>query len=287
LPPRRAAPHGPPKSKYSEEPERPQAFASRAFLFIFAILRLSSARVLVAALRSFATYVAVSLYVLVTGVVGMLLATLFGWVDLLYIFGHGGVRLGLALSGITYRIVWTDRLPRERAAVFCCNHQSNVDPPILYTALHPRLHILYKQEIDAIPVLARAFRMGGFIPIDRHKKESAMRSIEAAARSIKAGASFLIFPEGTRSKTDEMLPFKKGGFIMAIKAGAPIVPVAIQGGRAAMRRGSKIIRPVRVSIRAGRPIETAGLTLDDRDALIVRVREAMAALLAQGPIRDS
>ena len=240
--------------------------------------------VLVAAVRSVATYVAVSLYVFVTGLIGMLLATLFGWTDLLYVFGHGGVRLGAALCGIKYRVAGTGNLPRDRAAVYCCNHQSNVDPPILYTALHPRMHILYKHEIDRIPVLARAFRMGGFIPIDRSKKESAMRSIEAGARSLQAGHSFLIFPEGTRSKTDEMLPFKKGGFIMAIKAGVPIVPVAIQGGRAAMQRGSKIIRPVTVSIRVGKPIETAGLSLDDRDALIVRVRKAIAGLLAEGPI---
>jgi 1-acyl-sn-glycerol-3-phosphate acyltransferase len=81
-----------------------------------------------------------------------------------------------------------------------------------------------------------------------------------------------------------MLPFKKGGFIMAIKAGAPVVPVAIQGGRAAMQRGSKIIRPVTVSIRVGPPIETAGLTMDDRDALIERVRVEISALLSAGPI---
>jgi 1-acyl-sn-glycerol-3-phosphate acyltransferase len=226
----------------------------------------------------------VSLYVFVTGLVGMLLATFFGWVDLLYIFGHGGVRLALFLTGIRYRVAGAEHVLRDRAAVYCCNHQSNVDPPILYTALHPRLHILYKHEIDRIPILARAFRMGGFIPIDRRRKESAMRSIEAGARSIQAGNSFLIFPEGTRSKTDEMLPFKKGGFIMAIKAGAPIVPVTIQGGRDAMRRGSAIIRPVTVSIRVGPPIETAAVALEDRDGLIARVRETMERLLREGPI---
>jgi 1-acyl-sn-glycerol-3-phosphate acyltransferase len=238
----------------------------------------------IAAVRSAATYVAVSLYVFVTGTVGMLLAVTFGWTGLLYEFGHGGVRLALLLSGIRYRVNGAANLPLDRSAVYCANHQSNVDPPILYTALHPRMHILYKHEIDRIPVLARAFRMGGFIPIDRSRKESAMRSIEAGAQSLRSGNSFLIFPEGTRSRSDEMLPFKKGGFIMAIKAGAPIVPVAIQGGREAMRRGSRIIRPVTISIRVGEPIETRGLSLEARDELIVRVRDAIAELLAQGPV---
>ena len=106
-----------------------------------------------------------------------------------------------------------------------------------------------------------------------------MRSIEKGARSIQAGNSFLIFPEGTRSKTTELLPFKKGGFIMAIKAQAAIVPVAIQGARNAMRKGSPIIYPVTVRIRLGAPIETAGLTLDDRDALVARVRGEVARML--------
>ncbi len=121
-------------------------------------------------------------------------------------------------AGIRFKVAGREHLPLDRAAVYCSNHESNVDPPLLFTALHPRMHILYKHEIDQIPVLARAFRMGGFIPIDRRNKESAMRSIEKGAASIRAGSSFLIFPEGTRSRTGEMLPFKKGGFVMAIKA---------------------------------------------------------------------
>jgi 1-acyl-sn-glycerol-3-phosphate acyltransferase len=123
--------------------------------------------------------------------------------------------------------------------------------------------------------------MGGFIPIDRRNKESSMRSIEAGSASLRAGNSFLIFPEGTRSKTDEMLPFKKGGFIMAINAGAPIVPVAIRGGKAAMRKGSPIVRPVKVQIRIGPPIETAGVSVADRNELIETVRREIERLLTE------
>jgi 1-acyl-sn-glycerol-3-phosphate acyltransferase len=108
-----------------------------------------------------------------------------------------------------------------------------------------------------------------------------MRSIQAGARSLRAGNSFLIFPEGTRSKTHEMLPFKKGGFIMALEAQAPIVPIAIRGGRASMRKGSRIIRPVTLKIRVGRPIETAGMTVDQRAALIATVRAEIERLLAE------
>jgi 1-acyl-sn-glycerol-3-phosphate acyltransferase len=241
--------------------------------------------VILAAIRSVATFVAVSVYVLIVGPPGMLLAILFRWKGILYILGHAGVRLGLALSGIRYCVIGTEHFPGDRAAVYCSNHQSNVDPPVLFAALHGRMHILYKEEINRIPVLARAFRLGGFIPIDRRKKEAAMRAIEAGAQSLRSGNSFLIFPEGTRSKTAELLPFKKGGFVMAIKAQAPVVPVAIQGGRDAMQRGSWIIRPVTTTIRVGRPVETTGMTLDDRDLVISRVREEIEKMLAEGPLR--
>jgi 1-acyl-sn-glycerol-3-phosphate acyltransferase len=236
---------------------------------------------LVAAIRSWLAYIAVSLYVLIVAPPGMLAAIAFGWKAHLYVLGHFGVRLGMALCGIRYTIISRQPLPLSRAAIYCSNHQSNIDPPVLFDALHPRMHILYKAELNAIPVLARAFQIGGFIPVDRRHKEAAMRSIDAGAASIRAGNSFLIFPEGTRSRTAELLPFKKGGFIMAIKAQAPIVPVAIEGGRAAMQKGSGVIRPVTITIRVGDPIETAGLSLDERDALIERVKGRITEMLSE------
>lgn len=243
------------------------------------LFRYDADSVIISAIRTAATYVAVSLYVLVAGPIGMLLAILFRWKGLLYVLGHLGVRLALFTTGITFRVRGRENLPVNRAAVYCSNHQSNVDPPVLFEALHPRMHILYKHEIEQIPILARAFRLGGFIPVDRRNREASMRSIENGARSIQAGNSFLIFPEGTRSRTDELLPFKKGGIHMAILAQAPIVPIAIRGGRSAMQRGSWLIRPVVVDIAVGRPVETAGMTADDRDRLIAQVRAQIEELL--------
>src|SRR5439155_26983137 len=138
--------------------------------------------------------------------------------------------------------------------------------------LHRQLHILYKAELHKFPIMGTVFDVGEFVAVERDNRERAMASIGRGAESLRAGNSFLIFPEGTRSRTGDLLPFKKGGFIMAIQAQAPIVPVAIWGGRAAMKRGSRLVYPARITTRVGPPIETAGLTLDDRDALIERVR---------------
>ena len=236
-----------------------------------------------ALLRSVLTYILTSLYVLVVGTFALLVVVPFGLTNVLYELGHAGVALALGTAGIRYRVVGREHLPARRAVVFCANHQSNVDPPVLFRTLHRRLHILYKAELGKIPVLGRIFRAGGFVAVQRENRDAAFASIETAAASIRSGHSFLIFPEGTRSRTDELLPFKKGGFVMALRAGAPIVPVAIMGGRAAMRKGSAIVYPVHVTVRIGEPIETAAMDVDDRDALIEQVRERIEALLRLGP----
>lgn len=248
------------------------------------ILQPPALETFVAAIRSLATYVAVSVYVLLTGPIGMLLAVVFRWKGVLYLLGHGGVALGTALAGIKYAVSGRDHLPRRGAVVFCANHQSNIDPPILFRLLNPRLHILFKAELKKLPILGRAFEIGGFVPIDRRSRDDSIAAIERAADSLRQGNSFLTFPEGTRSRTGALLPFKRGPFMMAIKAQVPIVPVAVQGGTAAMRKGSPFVHPARVSVRIGKPITTAGLGPADREELIARVRTSIEEMLAQGPL---
>ena len=242
---------------------------------------------MVAAVRSAGAYIGVALWVLVLGPVGMALAYALRRPQILYSLGRGGVRLGLGAAGIRFTAAGANHVQVGRGAVYCANHRSNLEPPIIYMALaaiHPRLKILYKAELrGAMPVLRNAFDLVGFVPIERGNREQSARAIDRAAEALAAGDSFMIFPEGTRSRSGKLLPFKKGGFIMAIKGRAPIVPVAVQGAEAAMRKGSPVIRPVTVRVRIGEPIAVEDLEFKDRNVLIDRTRRAIETLLAGGP----
>jgi 1-acyl-sn-glycerol-3-phosphate acyltransferase len=246
---------------------------------------MSAVSSIVAAVRSLATYIVVSLYVLIIGTPFVLLAIAIRNPAMLYRLGEYGVRLGLFLSGIHVSIEGGDEhIQRGRAAVYAVNHASNVEPPILFAALRdlfPRLRILYKAELRSLPILTQAFDLGGFVPLERGNPDQSLPAIDRAAQALREGNSFLIFPEGTRSRTGALLPFKKGGFIMALKAQVPIVPVAISGARNAMRKGSYIIRPVQVRVRFGQPVETSGLDHEQRDGLIAEVRGRVAQMLRE------
>jgi 1-acyl-sn-glycerol-3-phosphate acyltransferase len=236
------------------------------------------------ALRSVLAYLLIILYILVVAPPALFIGGVLRWKRGMYALGHAGVGLALALCGIRYRVAGRENTPNDAAVVFCSNHESNVDPPVLFLALHHQLHILYKAELRNVPVMRTVFDVGGFVAVNRGDRDQSMRSLEQGAASLRAGNSFLIFPEGTRSRSGALLPFKKGGFIMAIKAQVPIVPVAIVGGRDAMRKGSAFVRPVKVSVRIGRPVPTAGLTIDQREQVVTAVRNEVQNLLDQGPL---
>jgi 1-acyl-sn-glycerol-3-phosphate acyltransferase len=240
-------------------------------------------RQLVAAVRTVAVYVWVSLFILICGPIGLLLAWLFTWPNVLYQFGLFAVRTALAIVGIRV-VVEGEANILDRAAVYCVNHSSNVEPPLLYAVLHkvlPRLLILYKAELHKIPILSHGFDFVGFVPIERGNREQSSKALDRAVERLGAGFSFLVFPEGTRSRTGELLPFRKGAFVMALRAQAPIVPVAIAGAREAMRKGSPFIFPVIVRVRFGPPVETAGLGPEQRDDLIQSVRGQVGAMLQE------
>jgi len=245
-------------------------------------------RTVVAAVRSLVVYVVVSLYVVLTAPPGILIALLVRRPDLLYWLARQGVRLALATVGISYRVTGAEHIQRSRPTVYCVNHVSNLEPPVLYMALaavHPRLRVLYKAEIHRVPLLSTVFDVAGFVPIQRRSREQSRLAIETAAQALRAGNSFLIFPEGTRSRTGELLAFKKGGFVMALKGSATIVPLVILGTRQAMRKGSLLIRSVDLSVRIGVPIEPSEYGLERRDDLVAKTRKAMQDLLAAGPIK--
>ena len=186
--------------------------------------------------------------------------------------------MGFALAGIRLHVLGREHL--QAGAVYACNHSSNIEPPAVFLALKPLfpgVRVLYKAELRALPVLVWVFDAAGFVPVERANRSQSWPAVDRAARALTAGASFVVFPEGTRSRTGELLPFKKGGFVMAIKAQAPVVPVAVSGGRDAMRKGSPLIRPVTVTVEFCPRVDTSGLTLDDRDRLVAAVREAIAS----------
>ena len=136
----------------------------------------------VAAVRSLIAYVTLLAYIAIAAPLALVSGVLLRWKDGMWALGHGGARLALALAGIRYRVSGREHVPAT-AVVFCSNHESNVDPPVLFEALHRRLHILYKAELHKFPIMGTVFDVGGFVPIERSDRESAMRSIAKGAES--------------------------------------------------------------------------------------------------------
>jgi 1-acyl-sn-glycerol-3-phosphate acyltransferase len=236
--------------------------------------------VVLAALRTVAALVGVVIFVLLAAPVGLVWTVLTGRPRFLYFLGGLGIAIGFRLAGIRVEIRGQEHM--RPAAVYAANHASNLEPPAVFYALRslfPHVAVLYKAELRKLPLLVWVFDAAGFVPLERSNPGQSLPAVNRAAEALAAGKSFIVFPEGTRSKTGELLPFKKGGFVMAIQAQAPIVPVAVSGARAAMRRGSVLIWPATIVVEYAPAVSTAGCTFTERDGLIRQVREAIASRL--------
>jgi 1-acyl-sn-glycerol-3-phosphate acyltransferase len=152
----------------------------------------------------------------------------------------------------------------------------------MFLAVPRPIRLLAKKQLARIPLFGWVMSAGRFIFIDRQNAVAARRSIEEAGRRIHDGESVAIFPEGTRTRDGTLGPFKKGGFHLALKAGVPIVPVALRGTRELMPSGSLLLRSGHITVVLGEPIPTQGLDDADRASLSERVRGAVAAMLTEG-----
>jgi 1-acyl-sn-glycerol-3-phosphate acyltransferase len=170
----------------------------------------------------------------------------------------------------------------SKPAVYVSNHQSTIDIPILFFTLRENLRFVAKHTLRYVPVLGWYMSLSRFVFIDRSNRTRAIASLDEAADRIRGGISIVMFPEGTRSGTRHILPFKKGPFALAEKANVPVVPVSIEGSGQLMPKNSWVITPGAISVRFGKPLNAAQFS-GDRGQLMSAVRNAIIELnLDQG-----
>lgn len=172
----------------------------------------------------------------------------------------------------------------HRAYVVVSNHESTADP-FLLTYLPWDMRWVAKEELFKVPVIGLAFQWSGDIPLRRGHGDSVRAVMDECKRSLTAGIPIMMFPEGTRSKHGELLPFRDGAFRLAIEAGVPILPLAIAGTKECRPKGSKWFGRARARVKVLEPISTEGMTLDDVASLRERARDAIADALP--PLRAS
>jgi len=172
-----------------------------------------------------------------------------------------------------------ENIPRDRPVIYASNHSSMFDIWALFATLPGSLRFVAKQELFKIPLLSRAMRAVGHIPIDRAAHKKAFAAYDEAARMIQRGtSSIVVFPEGTRSRTGELLPFKNAPFGLAIAAQVPVVPVYVHHTFEILPKGAWRLRPRPIQLLVAPPISTTGLRPEDRERLRDEVRAAMVAL---------
>jgi 1-acyl-sn-glycerol-3-phosphate acyltransferase len=227
----------------------------------------------------------------------IILATIFfGSVSLVVSFFDGTGRKQIAVarawakvllrvSGVKATIHGIDKIDAAGSYVIASNHLSYMDTPVILANIPVQFRFLAKEGLFKIPLLGDHLRRAGHIPVPRGNPRAAVKTMTEAGRMVRErGVSLLIFPEGGRSN-GELQDFKEGAAFIAIKAGVPVVPVALSGTNGALPRGSLLVRPARVTMRIGELVETSKLTIHDRARLTEELHHIVAELLAEKDTR--
>jgi 1-acyl-sn-glycerol-3-phosphate acyltransferase len=195
--------------------------------------------------------------------------------DLLYKVGLRCLTTITRLAGMKVTAEGRENIP-SGVCLFAANHTSNADAAAILGAIPRRISLLGRKSLFDIPILGTAFRLARFVPVEREKRGAALASVEEAVKRAREGFSFLVYPEGTRSPDGRLRRFKKGSFVIAIEAGIPVVPVACSGAHRIVKKHSWIVRPGKVRVYFGRPIDVSGYTIERRGELAARVHDAVA-----------
>ena len=177
-------------------------------------------------------------------------------------------------TGLNYNVHGKENIDLNSQYIFISNHVSALDIILGFVAIPLNITFLAKKELFKIPLFGRAMIAAGMIKIDRQNPEKAKASIDKATKTlISSNFSTIIYPEGTRSESGSLLPFKKGGFVLAIKSQLPIVPFTVVGAEKALPRGSFNINKKDIDLFIGKPIETKHLTLENKEDLLQNCRQ--------------
>jgi 1-acyl-sn-glycerol-3-phosphate acyltransferase len=227
-------------------------------------------------LRATLVYLFVGLYVAIIGPIAMIWVLLSRNTDVLYSLARICIRVAGWICRIKVIVHGKERILPGQAYLFLSNHQSNCDGPILFYTTQRNLRAVIKKEIMRIPVLAQVFKQANFVPIDRSDPLQARAAIDRAVQLLRVGFSFFAFPEGTRSRDGRLGEFKKGVFVLALKAGASVMPVSIRDSHAIQPPGHYGIKPGSVEVIFHDPIATEHMRLEDRNRLLDLTRQAIA-----------
>jgi 1-acyl-sn-glycerol-3-phosphate acyltransferase len=219
-----------------------------------------------------------SLYILLVGPPLLVYTLITRDPDPIYWAGVKGLMFFVRAVGVKVCVEGLERIP-QGVCLFAANHTSSADAPAIVGAISRRIAILLKESLFKWPIVGQVFWSAHFISVNRGDRDAAIASVEKATEALKAGQSFLIYPEGTRSPDGRLQEFKKGAVVMAIKAGVPIVPVVCSGAHRVMVKRSLVIHPGEIVVEFLPPIDASKYSFEERDALNQRVHDAMAAAL--------